>query len=74
MRAGGGDSGVCSWVCGCVNEVCMVVTGCGDGCVGMFGRVGGWVSEFWKSGIVYMLILIISMSTVCLTQFGQKVD
>ena len=36
--------------------------------------VSGWVSEFWTSGIVYMLILITSMSTVCLTQFRQKVD
>ena len=44
----------------------------GGGCV--FGGVGRWVSEFWTSGIVYMLILTISMSTVCLTQFGQKVD
>ena len=68
--------------CGCVNEVCMEVTGCGDGCVGMgvgvcFGVwVGGWVSEFWfwTSGIVLMLILTISMSLVCLIQFGQKVD
>ena len=32
------------WVCGCVNEVCMEVTGCGDGCVGVgvgecFGKI-----------------------------------
>ena len=44
----------------------------------MFEGVGGWMSEFWASGIVYMLypglILTISMSIVCLTQFGQKVD
>ena len=37
-----------------------------------WGGVGGclecgWVGEFW------MLILAISMSTVCLTEFGQKV-
>ena len=38
----------------------------------MFGGVGGWVSEFWTSGMIYMLIL--SMSTVSLTQFCQKVD
>ena len=53
----------------------MAVTGCGEGCVGVgvgvcFWGVGGWVSEFWTSGIVYMLILTI----VCLTPFGQKVD
>ena len=55
----------------------MEVTGCGDGCVGggcVLGCVGGWMSGFWTSGIVYMLILTISMSIVCLTQFGQKVD
>ena len=40
----------------------------------MFRGVGGWVSEFWTSDIVYMLILTISMSLVHLTQFGQKVD
>ena len=56
----------------------MVVTGCGvdeldgDGCI--LGGGDGWVSEFWKSGIVCMLILTISMCTVCLTQFGQKVN
>ena len=49
-------------VCGCsVNEVCVEVTGCGGGWVCVW--VGGWV---WTNGIVYMLILIISMSTVCL--------
>ena len=31
----------------------------------MLGGEGGWVSEFWASGIVYMLILTISISTVC---------
>ena len=31
----------------------------------------GWMSEFWTSGIVYMLIPTVSMSIVCLT---QKVD
>ena len=41
---------------------------------GVFGGVGGWVSEFWTSGTVYMLKLTISMSIVCLTQFGHKVD
>ena len=48
----------------------MEVTGCGDGCV--FVGVGGWVSEFWTSGIVYMLILTISMSIVCLTNLAKK--
>ena len=61
------------------NEVCMEVTWCRDGCVGVgwgcvCGVWGGWVSEFWTNGIVYMLILTKGMSTVCLTQFGQKVD
>ena len=32
------------------------------------------MSEFWTSDIVFMLILIISISIVCLTQCGQKVD
>ena len=38
--------------------------------------VGGWVSEwvFGQVALVYVLILTLSMSTVCLTQFGQKVD
>ena len=39
-------------------------------CLGVW--VGGWVSEFWTSGIIYVLILTVSMSTVCLTQSGQK--
>ena len=58
----------------------MVVTGCGVGCVGVevcvcvLGGVGGWVSEFWTSDTVCMLILIVSMSTVCVTQFCQKVN
>ena len=30
-----GDGGMCWGVCGCVNEMCMEVTGCGDGCVGV---------------------------------------
>ena len=51
-------------------EVCMEVTGCGDGCVAVGLGVGGWMCEFWTSGIVYVLILTKSMS---LTQFGQKV-
>ena len=41
--------------------------------LGWCGGVCGWVGEFWTSDIVYMVILTISMSTVCLTQFGQKV-
>ena len=49
---------MCWWVCGCVNEVCMEFTGCGTGCVGV-GWVCIWgcgrVSEFWTSGIVYMI-------------------
>ena len=52
---------------GSVNEVCMEVTGCGDGCVGVgwgcVWVVGGWVGEFWTSGIVYMLIFTTGMST-----------
>ena len=28
--------------------------------------MGVWVSEFWTSGIVYMLVLTISMTVVCL--------
>ena len=56
----------------------MVVTGCGVGVLGWGG--GGvvlrmWrVSEFWTSGKVYVLIHTINTSTVCLTQFGQKVN
>ena len=36
----------CWWVCGCVNEVYMEITGYGDGCVkvGVGVWVGGWVS------------------------------
>ena len=49
----------------------LVVTGCGDGCVGV--GVGGWASEFWTSGIVCNNTHI-SISRVCLTQFVQKVD
>ena len=45
---------------------------CWDG-VCVFEGVGGWVSEFWTSGIIYMLNSL-SMSTVCLTQFDQRVD
>ena len=36
--------------------------------------VGGWVSEFETNGIDYMLIHTISMSMVCLDQFGKNVD
>ena len=32
------------------------------------------MSEFWTSGIVYILILTLSMSILYLTQFGQKVN
>ena len=46
----------------------------GDGCVGVGWvcvlDVGGWVSEFWTSGIV--CILKLTMSTVCLTQLTKK--
>ena len=34
---------VCWWVCGCVNEVCMEVTGCGNGCVRVGRCLGVWV-------------------------------
>ena len=61
-------------LCVCVNEVCMEVTGCGDGCIG--GRGGCvfqvWISEFWTNDIVYMLILTESMRIVCLTQFTER--
>ena len=43
-----------------------------DGCI--FGGLDGLVSEFWTRGIVLKLILTISMSIVCSTQFGQKVE
>ena len=55
---GGGDDGddEWGWVCECVNEVCLEVTGSGDGCVGVgwgaFWGVSRWVSEIWTSGIV----------------------
>ena len=47
--------GVCvEYICGCVNEVWMVVTGCG---VCVLEYVGGWVSKFWTSSIlVYMYV------------------
>ena len=41
----------------------MCVLGWGRG--GVFGCVGGLVSEFWTRGIVYMLILTMSISVVC---------
>ena len=42
------------WVCRCV-KVCMEVTECGSGCVGVgVGVLVGWVSAFWTSEIVYM--------------------
>ena len=50
---------------GFVDVVCVEVTGCEDGCV--FGGVDSWVSEFWRSGLVYMLLLSMSMSTAYLT-------
>ena len=50
----------------------MVVTGCGVGCV--LEGVGVWLGGFWTSGIVYVLVLTISMSTVSLTQFDQNLD
>ena len=51
----GGSVGVMrfAWRSLCVG---MGVLGWGWGC--------GWVSEFWTSGIVYMLILTIRMSRV----------
>ena len=58
---GGGAEGTVVLMAVCVggsaNEVCMEVTGYGDGCVGVgwvcvFGGVDGLVSEFWTSGIV----------------------
>ena len=52
------DVGVCVWVwvCGCVNEVCMEVIGCGVGVLGWGGcKLGVWVGE--TSGIVYANIL-----------------
>ena len=42
--------------------------------MGVLGWGCRWMSEFLTSGIVYILIFTISMSLVCLTQFGQKVD
>ena len=59
--------GVCGW--GCVWGgwgVCV--------CLGVLvgGWVSGWVSEFWTSGIVYMLIRTISVNAVCLTQFEEN--
>ena len=57
--------GYSGWVCECVN---------GDGGHWVWDRcVFGVVGEFWTSGIEYMLILTLSMSTVCLSQFGLKV-
>ena len=53
-----GHGGMWGWVCGCVNKVCMEITGCVNGVGVCLGR--GWVSEFWMSGtgmIVCVLIL-----------------
>ena len=47
------------------------------GCVSWGGSgvcMGGWVSEFETNGIVYLLIHTISMSMVCLDEFGKIVD
>ena len=53
LEQGGGDGGMWGWVYGCVNEVCIEVPGCGDGCVGV--GVGVCLRiEFWTSGTVYM--------------------
>ena len=49
-------------------SVGMGVSGWGRGVFGV------WLSEFWTSGIVYILILTINMSIVWLIQFGQKVN
>ena len=57
------------------NEVCMEITRCGDGCVGVGVGVClgcGWLNEFSTSGIVYMLILTMSMSTVCYLNLAKK--
>ena len=77
---GGGDGGMWGWVCG--YEVWMEVIECGDRRVGVgrmfvwgvFGGGDGWMIRVYDKWHVYMLILTINMSTVCLTQFGQKVD
>ena len=53
---GQGNGGVWGWDCGCVNKVCMEVSWCGEGCVGVGVCLGcSWVSEFWASasGIVH---------------------
>ena len=57
-RQGGGDGFVGWWVCGCVNDVCMEVTGCGDGCVGFGVGVcsGKWVCEWVTFGQVALFI------------------
>ena len=36
--------------------------------------VGGWVSEFVTNGIVCLLMHTMSMSMVCLDEFGKRVD
>ena len=41
---------------------------------GVFGGAGGWLSEFWTSDIIYILILTKDMLIAHLTQFGQKGD
>ena len=43
-------------------------------CGFVFGGEGGCLSEFWTSGVVYMMILTTSKTILCLTQFGQKAD
>ena len=67
----GGDGGVWAWVCGCVNEVRIEFTGCGElgvgGCV--FGC--GWVSfgQHWTSGDIVCILILVKAWV-----FGQKVD
>ena len=66
------------WSAGVIMKFVWRSQGVGMGVLGrggdVFGGVAGWDSEFWISGIVYILTLTRSMSTVCLTQYGQKVN
>ena len=54
----------------------MVFTGCGVDVVGwsgcVLGGVGGWVSEFWTSGLVYMLILTVKHEYSVLNSIWPK--
>ena len=63
---------VCWWVCGCVNEVYIEVTGCGGGCVSR--GVGGWVSEFLDKWHSLYANNHYAHSTMCLTYFCLRVD